>query len=865
MHSVEDDRAAIQARQKAVQATNLGLRLGLASSISRDLHSSTSNRPALNHPIAASTISSTFRGCDFDPDVSASDKIAASARGGHIGFTFPAAPSDNDTADTAQENDEHYDSRTDPDSSQLSKVVGSVIEPREKRERWHCFACGFVFPRDSTIYAPPTRAATASTTSVSQPGAGFDPTLFEPDGEPNCYFCRPCYAERYSLGECSECGGDILGTTRQDGAFVRVPTTGAMYHGRCYACVHCGVVAAPPPLGDGASVIIGMHNLPLCEACFEADPQAPRQSHPVQDRQSDAGDLSLELGKSEGARPKRKDAKSKAMDELRQRLHLSPMKQTPHQASAASTRHGDIAPSGEETTPRLHTKSFPRSESTPEGWPPSSSACAKPRTFARSSPRVRDIAAAFETRSPMPTFRQTRSTDTGVQDARTRIRSTPLSTSSGIQANPSFVPSEPITGQCSPSPQTPQALRSSSVRPTFDAPLKTFPKTESSPANGKTPDVAASPPISQGQAAKYQSNEGSGHVDDSGSSEPYVLEPHAPSNASVPSSLDEAQSAPKCARCGESPFLGPQQGSQESAMVSIPGGMVLHAECFSCTVCHRIIDGTRPFVRAEDSKSQGEASEPLAFAHPRCVPLMPVQQQRHSEVPRSTATTEHSLPRDHATFQRTPKPAHPSPELHASGQSARPIRGLAVDPPLAQSKPDLLARQHTHNASQPSEQRARFTTDDASSARHAYLPGKPKAADGKAPPPTRHAQHVNPAAGLFALRPVPALSPSGKANVSVPAATSRRGGYGGMTPCPLCQGLLTSIEGVPGPRGTRWHKGCLVCQGKLRTGKPCSKRLDSGAKVDQEGRVLCRECFDAEARRGARTPSLAGRAGMPLA
>lgn len=63
---------------------------------------------------------------------------------------------------------------------------------------------------------------------------------------------------------------------------------------------------------------------------------------------------------------------------------------------------------------------------------------------------------------------------------------------------------------------------------------------------------------------------------------------------------------------------------------------------------------------------------------------------------------------------------------------------------------------------------------------------------------------------------------------------------------------------IPGPQGTRWHVGCLVCGGKKerlkgfvfghgRNGKKdlpgCGKRLDSAAKTDGEGGVWCRECL----------------------
>ncbi len=55
---------------------------------------------------------------------------------------------------------------------------------------------------------------------------------------------------------------------------------------------------------------------------------------------------------------------------------------------------------------------------------------------------------------------------------------------------------------------------------------------------------------------------------------------------------------------------------------------------------------------------------------------------------------------------------------------------------------------------------------------------------------------------------------------------------------------------VPGPQGSKWHAGCLICGGLEAKGKRkqagkagCGKKLDSGAKVDAEGGVWCRECL----------------------
>jgi hypothetical protein len=62
---------------------------------------------------------------------------------------------------------------------------------------------------------------------------------------------------------------------------------------------------------------------------------------------------------------------------------------------------------------------------------------------------------------------------------------------------------------------------------------------------------------------------------------------------------------------------------------------------------------------------------------------------------------------------------------------------------------------------------------------------------------------------------------------------------------------------VPGPQGSKWHVGCLVCGGKdwkarhdqaHRWGEEdkevgCGKKLDSQARADALGRVFCRACM----------------------
>ena len=55
---------------------------------------------------------------------------------------------------------------------------------------------------------------------------------------------------------------------------------------------------------------------------------------------------------------------------------------------------------------------------------------------------------------------------------------------------------------------------------------------------------------------------------------------------------------------------------------------------------------------------------------------------------------------------------------------------------------------------------------------------------------------------------------------------------------------------MPGPQGSKWHGGCLICGGQEAKGRRrqggkagCGKKLDSAAKLDADGCVWCRECL----------------------
>ncbi len=92
---------------------------------------------------------------------------------------------------------------------------------------------------------------------------------------------------------------------------------------------------------------------------------------------------------------------------------------------------------------------------------------------------------------------------------------------------------------------------------------------------------------------------------------------------------------------------------------------------------------------------------------------------------------------------------------------------------------------------------------------------------------------------------------------AVPPPASASPVSSGRFACGGCKRTVFQMEKgvVPGPQGSKWHLGCLVCGGKnwralresqRRSGESqfgCGKKLDSQAKCDGDGQVWCNECL----------------------
>lgn len=263
-----------------------------------------------------------------------------------------------------------------------------------------------------------------------------------------------------------------------------------------------------------------------------------------------------------------------------------------------------------------------------------------------------------------------------------------------------------------------------------------------------------------------------------------------------------------CAKCLRGPTEGPENSS-EARMVLLEGGKVqYHCSCFVCCVCDKPIEGNsmQSFVRMDTDR----------FAHPNCAPPPKVVRTLPSHSP-----IAHPAPRvapiDHVTHQREPRPSvtadvkkHwvPQSYLHAGTN-----RTSCASDPVSSVKP-----------------RRFHPTSGAAPPTNSTLIGNRN---------THHSQ-------ASAISSLAVGGPQTRSSASL----GKFNQLGGMQSCGGCGSAVSSLESIPGPRGQRWHRKCLICTCPSDTSrnasKACGKMLDSSAKVTAEGQVRCRECYDRE-------------------
>ncbi|KAJ7225390.1 hypothetical protein GGX14DRAFT_420250 [Mycena pura] len=176
-----------------------------------------------------------------------------------------------------------------PHDTTLSKVYGSVLQPRESLPVQACAHCDTPFaPTDPTIYPDPY-------------GATFT-------GPPR-FFCRSCFITNGgSRGPCASCSRPVL-ILKAEGGFIHAGDR--FWHKKCFCCAGCDKVIGDSPMVD----LLGRPSCPDCfDSCLERD-ATPKKSR--------SGPNSPKLSGGTGSsKHSRSREGSPALEELEQRLGI---------------------------------------------------------------------------------------------------------------------------------------------------------------------------------------------------------------------------------------------------------------------------------------------------------------------------------------------------------------------------------------------------------------------------------------------------------------------------------------------------------------------------------------------------------------
>lgn len=155
-----------------------------------------------------------------------------------------------------------------PYSSELSKVYGSVLQPKGTLESFHCHVCSASFPPDATIYPDPT------------------------DTSGGRFMCLSCFSQNGgSRGICVECSRPVL-ILKREGGFIE--NAGRVWHKKCFHCSGCG-----KSIGDNP--VVDLLGRPSCAECF--DTCLNRRDSPGKSRTSASKESVGDLGAFKPASP----------------------------------------------------------------------------------------------------------------------------------------------------------------------------------------------------------------------------------------------------------------------------------------------------------------------------------------------------------------------------------------------------------------------------------------------------------------------------------------------------------------------------------------------------------------------------------
>ncbi|KAF8078482.1 hypothetical protein FPV67DRAFT_1465418 [Lyophyllum atratum] len=693
----------------------------------------------------------------------------------------------------------------------LSKVYGSVLQPKETLNTHSCALCSSPFPPDATIYPDPTALSTSR------------------------FLCRQCYeVNGGTKGTCPTCSRPVL-TLKSEGGFIHAADQ--YWHKKCFNCTGC-----LRNIGD--SPMVDLLGRPSCAECFEnclrRDPVTPKKhkstsnnnspqvvnnpggmSSRSKDRQSRDGSPAIEeLEKRLGIARSRES--SPALEDLSQRLAML--------GQPSNSRYSDGSPAADRYTgARRESSHLDRttdrrgSRTNENGNVIRHDRMRSPKVESRNSPD------RFVTRSPGPVRHQSTGSPAPSIDAIEEMKQR------FMKASHSPSPNRPVSAESRGTPPLRLRTSSKSLRssPQIDSYFDTIPISPLSPTIPPTPDFMAdfsdtltqssspgpdSPPrydevgdtFSASKAYGIGFGLGYGRRDFLDGPEEVIVEetaselgtpirtpgstrsrmtppsakgsisakssgsplrsksvksPRDVSGLQIPLDRPSNSASTSCARCKGSLFS--MRGGGKFVTVPDDGAdspsITYHVDCFRCVVCDRVFSeaatGQAAFVKAAGGACHVECAPPAKIL----IHKMPSLGSFASDSAAAVTSSTSSIPVLRTTTQST---------YTSSSRLERP----------------------------------------------------------------------------------PLTAPPTSGTMSFPR-------FGGRTACPGCNKAVSPMEQgvVPGPHGSRWHASCLVCGGKKQAPKGfgiwrgrgekrktepgCGKRLDSAAKTDAEGSVWCRECL----------------------
>ncbi|PPQ89390.1 hypothetical protein CVT25_002208, partial [Psilocybe cyanescens] len=176
-----------------------------------------------------------------------------------------------------------------PHEPTLSKVYGSVLQPKDALTMHSCGLCSTIFPPDATIYPNPLNSTS--------------------------FLCKPCFSvSGGSKGLCPSCSRPVL-TLKAEGGFVH--SGGKYWHKRCYNCTGCFKNIGDAPMVD----LLGRPSCVECfDNCLKRDPTTPKRDKATS---NNSPNISSPRGLNTSYGRKRSRESSPAIEELEMRLGLT--------------------------------------------------------------------------------------------------------------------------------------------------------------------------------------------------------------------------------------------------------------------------------------------------------------------------------------------------------------------------------------------------------------------------------------------------------------------------------------------------------------------------------------------------------------